>query len=51
MYALLTIIFLIIAATSNGDHQIGMSIVAGLFGIADSISYVKDKSDKNNDKM
>lgn len=51
MYALLTIIFLVVSATSNGDHQIGMAIVAGLFGIADSLAYRNYKTNKNNDKM
>ena len=39
MYALLTIIFLVVSATSDGNHQIGMAIVAGLFGIASAICY------------
>lgn len=43
MYALLTLIFLFVSVTSHGDRQIGMAIVAGLFGIASAICYHCDK--------
>ena len=50
MYAILVLIFLLIAATSNGDRQIGMCIVSALFGLADAICYHNYKSNKNDDK-
>lgn len=51
MYAILTIVFLVAAMTSDGNHQIGLSIASGLFGIADSLAYRNYKTNKNNDKM
>ena len=46
MYCILAIVFLLVSMTSSGNHQIGMAIVAGLFGIADAIVYTVNKNVK-----
>lgn len=43
MYALFTIIFLLATFITKGDNVLAYAIAAGLFSIADAISYTVNK--------
>lgn len=43
MYAFFTIVFVLATIITRGDCKVGYAIAAGLFSIADAISYTVNK--------